>query len=104
MIRVIEAIVILGLLLCAFFLGVKYSDQVKDRAGWLFETKEEEVELPAISSEGAVEVEIPAENNSYNNQQTQEVIIEDDNSSNQNNSSNLNTTNSSSQESNPVKK
>ncbi len=75
MIKVIEAIAILGLLVFSFFLGVKYSDQIKERAGWLFETKEEEIELPSINSDGSVEIEIPAEEN---NQYNQEVIIEED--------------------------
>jgi len=74
MIKIIEAIVVLALLLFAFFIGVKYSDQVKERAGWLFETKEEEIELPNIDSEG--NAEIPGEENN------QEIIIEDGNSTN----------------------
>jgi hypothetical protein len=53
MIKAIEAIVILVLLLFSFLAGVKYSAQVKERASWLFETPEEEIELPDI--EGAEE-------------------------------------------------
>ena len=41
MIKVIELIIVLALLIFSFFTGVKYSDQVKERASWLFETKEE---------------------------------------------------------------
>ena len=59
MVKAIEAIVILTLLAFSFFIGVKYSETVKSHASWLFETKEEEVDLPDLSNEngdiGAVE-------------------------------------------------
>lgn len=55
MIKVIELIVVLALLVFSFFAGVKYSDSVKQRASWLFENKEEEVELPDLSTESTVE-------------------------------------------------
>ena len=55
MIKVIELIVVLALLVFSFFAGVKYSDSVKQHAGWLLESKEEEVELPDLSNENAAE-------------------------------------------------
>lgn len=51
MLKVIELIVVLTLLVFSFFAGVKYSNSVKNHASWLFETKEEEVELPDLSNE-----------------------------------------------------
>jgi hypothetical protein len=51
MVKTIELIVVITLLIFSFFAGVKYSDSVKDHASWLFETKEEEVELPDLSNE-----------------------------------------------------
>lgn len=49
------------LLLLAFFAGVSYSDSVKESAGWLFEGRGDEVELPDLSvEEGAAgEIEAP---------------------------------------------
>lgn len=51
MLKLIELIVVLTLLVFSFFAGVKYSNSVKNHASWLFETKEEEVELPDLSNE-----------------------------------------------------
>jgi hypothetical protein len=61
MTKAVEMIVILTLLIFAFFIGVKYSDSVKSHAGWLFEIKEEEVELPDLVNESA-EVDLMDEN------------------------------------------
>lgn len=44
-----------------FFAGVKYSDDIKSHASWLFENKEEEVELPDLSSEGDLEINAPVD-------------------------------------------
>ncbi len=55
MLKVIELIVVLTLLVFSFFAGVKYSSSVKNHASWLFETKEEEVELPDLSNENGNE-------------------------------------------------
>lgn len=49
MTKLVEVIVVLALLLFSFFLGVRYSDKVKEHASWMFETREEEVELPDLS-------------------------------------------------------
>lgn len=42
-----------------FLAGVKYADDIKSHASWLFESKEAEVELPDLSSEGGVEIITP---------------------------------------------
>lgn len=51
MIKAIELIVVITLMVFSFVVGVKYSDSVKSHAGWLFETKEEEVDLPDLTNE-----------------------------------------------------
>jgi hypothetical protein len=51
MTKTIQAFAILILAIFSFFAGVTYSDSVKNHAGWLFEQKEEEVELPDLSEE-----------------------------------------------------
>ncbi len=56
MTKAIEGIVIVTLLLFAFFIGVKYSESVKSHASWLFENKEDEVELPDLSNENSGEI------------------------------------------------
>jgi hypothetical protein len=61
MIKTTELIVAIFLMICCFFAGVKYSDSVKSHASWLFENKEEEVELPDLSSEGEIEITAPTE-------------------------------------------
>lgn len=58
MTKKIELIVVLFLLTFAFFAGVSYSDAIKHHAGWLFEPKEEEVELPDLSKEGSSDATI----------------------------------------------
>ncbi len=60
--KTIELIVVLTLLIFAFFAGVKYSNSVKNHASWLFETKEEEVELPDLSKENGAEAGAVDEN------------------------------------------
>ncbi len=49
--KTIKLFAILILALFAFFSGVLYSDSIKEHAGWIFEKKEEEVELPDLSEE-----------------------------------------------------
>lgn len=61
MIKTVELIVALFLMICCFFAGVKYADDIKSHASWLFESKEEEVELPDLSTETEVEVTAPVE-------------------------------------------
>ncbi len=61
MIKTIELILVTILLIFSFFAGVKYSESVKSHASWLFESKEEEVELPDLSGENNVEISVPGE-------------------------------------------
>ncbi len=62
MIKTIELIVAIFLVVFSFFAGVKYSDDIKSHASWLFENKgEEEVELPDLSGEGVVEITDPTD-------------------------------------------
>jgi hypothetical protein len=68
MVKAIEVIVVITLLIFAFVAGVKYSDSVKNHASWLFETKEEEVELPDLSNENTSET--PAESAETNSSAT----------------------------------
>ena len=51
MIKTIELLAILVLLALSFLIGVKYSESVKSHADWLFESKEDEIELPDLSNE-----------------------------------------------------
>jgi len=66
MIKIIELIIIITLLIFSFFAGVKYSDSVKNHASWLFEPKEEEVELPDLSHENLQEMDMPMDENGEN--------------------------------------
>ncbi len=66
MIKVIELIIVATLLIFSFFAGVKYSDSVKNHASWLFEPKEEEVELPDLSNESLQEMGAPMDENGEN--------------------------------------
>lgn len=63
MTKVIEFVVVVTLLIFSFFAGVKYSDSVKNHASWLFEPKEEEVELPDLSHENLQEMGAPMDDN-----------------------------------------
>jgi hypothetical protein len=54
--KIIELLIILGLLVFSFFSGVKYSENVKEHASWLFEDKEGDAAMP----EGATEEVVPA--------------------------------------------
>lgn len=54
MIKVIETIVVITLLIFAFFSGVKYSEAVKEHANWLFES--DEVELPDLKTNSKGEI------------------------------------------------
>lgn len=56
MIKIVELIIVVTLLIFSFLAGVKYSDSVKNHVSWLFENKEEEIELPDLSNENAVEI------------------------------------------------
>lgn len=67
MIKAIELIVVITLMVFSFIVGVKYSDSVKARAGWLFETKEEEVDLPDLTNEGAPDAATVYDNGAVDN-------------------------------------
>ena len=49
--KITELAIFSALLVVAFLAGVKYSDPIKSHASWLFEAKEEELELPDLSNE-----------------------------------------------------
>ncbi len=66
MIKVIELIIVATLLIFSFFAGVKYSDSVRNHASWLFEPKEEEIELPDLSNENLQEMGAPMDENGNN--------------------------------------
>lgn len=57
MIKIVEMIVMLTLLVFVFFLGVKYSDNVKNSASWLFEIKGQEVDIHMIDDSEIDDVE-----------------------------------------------
>ncbi len=61
MIKLVELIIVVTLLIFSFLAGVKYADNVKSHVSWLFENKEEEIELPDLSNENAVEITAPVE-------------------------------------------
>jgi len=56
MIKAVEFIAVLVLLIFAFIAGVKYSDSIKVHASWLFEHKDEEVELPDLNESSGAEL------------------------------------------------
>jgi hypothetical protein len=66
MTKAIELIIVATLLIFSFFAGVKYSDSVKNHASWLFEPKEEEIELPDLSNENLQEMGAPMDENGNN--------------------------------------
>jgi hypothetical protein len=52
MIKLVEALAIIIVIIFAFFMGVKYSNQVKNQARWIFDSKPgEEVEIPDLSNQ-----------------------------------------------------
>ena len=61
MIKIVELIIVVTLLIFSFLAGVKYADSVKRHVSWLFENKEEEIELPDLSNEHAVEITAPTD-------------------------------------------
>lgn len=63
MTRILGIIIILFLSLFCFFLGVKYSKNVRDHASWLFEGKGDEIELPDLSDTENPEMDNPVDQN-----------------------------------------
>lgn len=76
MIKTIELIVAVFLMIFCFFAGVKYSDSIKSHASWLFESKEEEVELPDLSGEGDIEITVPSEGASDQGNPAQQPVAD----------------------------
>jgi hypothetical protein len=74
--KTLEIILIFFLAIFSFCLGVKYSDDVKDKAGWMFEVNEEEV-LPDLVNPENPEIEIQMEENSPIDEQNA-VPLEDE--------------------------
>ncbi len=67
MVKLVEALVILSLIIFAFFMGVKYSNQVKSRASWIFDSKiEEEIEMPNLSDQNEVNIDQNVDENGNN--------------------------------------
>ncbi len=62
----LEFAILLFLLVFAFFAGVNYSDAVKNHASWLFEPKEEEIELPDLSKDSHGEFGAAVDENGEN--------------------------------------
>ncbi len=56
MLKIINALIFFTLVLFSFFAGVKYSESVKEHAGWLFEIKEEEADPLDITIEESREI------------------------------------------------
>lgn len=77
MVKTIELIVVLTLLIFSFFAGVKYSDSVKSHASWLFEAKEEEVELPDLSNENISENSVTLDESGENLEASQATTPQD---------------------------
>ncbi len=49
--KVVKIAVVAAVAALSFVAGVKYSEQVKSHASWMFESKDEEVALPDLSNE-----------------------------------------------------
>ena len=49
--KAVKIVVVAVIALLSFVAGVKYSEQVKSHASWMFESKDEEVALPDLSNE-----------------------------------------------------
>ena len=58
-----EITIIIFLSALSFFLGVKYSEDVREHASWIFESNSDEIELPDLSSTENPEMEIPVDEN-----------------------------------------
>ncbi len=51
MTKAVKIVVVAVVALLSFVAGVKYAEQVKSHASWMFESKDEEVALPDLSNE-----------------------------------------------------
>jgi len=71
--KITELAIFFALLVVAFLAGVKYSDPIKSHASWLFEAKEEELELPDLSNEENTEELNIEQNQPVNNLQNTNI-------------------------------
>ena len=63
MTKTLEITLIILLSLFSFFLGVKYSNSIKEHAGWLFELNGDEVALPDLSNTQNPEMDMSIDEN-----------------------------------------
>ncbi len=63
MTKTLEITLIILLSVFSFFLGVKYSNSIKERSGWLFEVNGDEVALPDLSNTQNPEMDMPIDEN-----------------------------------------
>lgn len=49
--KAVKIVIVTVAALLSFVAGVKYAEQVKSHASWMFESKDEEVALPDLSNE-----------------------------------------------------
>ena len=49
--KAVKIVIVTVAALLSFVAGVKYAEQVKSHASWMFESKEDEVALPDLSNE-----------------------------------------------------
>jgi hypothetical protein len=59
--KIIKLLAVLVSLIFVFFIGVNYSDSIKESASWLFESAHDEIELPDLSSEEIEEIGSPVD-------------------------------------------
>lgn len=71
--KITELAIFFALLVVTFLAGVKYSDPIKSHASWLFEAKEEELELPDLSNEESTEELNIEQNQPANNSQNTNI-------------------------------
>lgn len=51
MTKAVKIVIVAVVALLSFVAGVKYAEQVKSHASWMFESKDDEVALPDLSNE-----------------------------------------------------
>ena len=69
MTKTLEIIFILFLATASFFLGVKYSKNVKEYGLWIFEPNDSGIELPELSDTENINIDTPPTNSNINSQQ-----------------------------------
>ena len=75
MTKAVGLIAMITLLIFVFFVGVNYSDPIKIRVGWMFETNEQEADLPSntASRESEVANEYRVENEAISDQYSEKI-------------------------------